>query len=416
MTMGPTFSQTKINIKLPFSFIIFGLIAFMISQFVLFQNAEFIAEGYFRTPGLWMAFHLLILGWAVMIVMGAMYQLVPVAFLTPIWSERFGFIQFGVTAIGIISLSLLLGFNPQIAYYGGAIALAGILMFMFQMFMTIKKQTEKNIMTWLVISAFIFFLLTIVAGFVLAWNLANGELINHEKILRSHLLFGITGWFTLLIFGFSYKLVPMFSLSHGFSMKWSKKALGIYTTGILILLSSIWLGIRIVQPIGWFVLFTGFTFFLLDIREILAKRSKKKLDRPFTFAIVAIHFGWFIHLMAIIISLFAPNNTALYGLLTYLYLMTWVIFSILGYLYKIVPVLWWTLKYADRVGKEKVPLLKDFVNEKESVVYFILFIIGTFGVSAAAFIGNELLVQIFQALLCIAAILYSVSIFRVLTK
>ncbi|MBB6453088.1 hypothetical protein HNQ94_001536 [Salirhabdus euzebyi] len=414
--MKPHFSQTKINVKLPFSFILFGLIAFIFSQWIFFQNASQLAEGYFRTPELWMAFHLLILGWAVMIAMGAMYQMVPVTFLTPIWSEKFGFIQFGVTATGILSLSFLLGFHPAEAVYGGAITIIGICMFILQMFMTIKKQKEKNMMTWLVFSALLFFLLTLLAGFVLAWNIANGQILNHQSIFHSHLVFGITGWFTLLIFGFSYKLVPMFSLSHGFSMKWSMKAFLLYILGLLALIFTFWIKMSILQPIGWAVLFLAFTLFLLDMREILAKRSKKRLDRPFLFAIIALHLGWFIHFLVVVVSIWATSNVALWSLLIYLYLMMWIIFSILGYLYKIVPVLWWTLKYADKVGKEKIPLIKDLINEKASFILYIGFFIGTLGVAFSTLYQSLLLIQLFQGLLVLTSFVYSVFIAKVMTK
>ncbi|GAA0492071.1 hypothetical protein GCM10008986_17890 [Salinibacillus aidingensis] len=59
-----SFQQTKVNLKLPFSFILSSMIALVVSQWILFQNADLIAEGYYRTPALWMAFHLLILGFA----------------------------------------------------------------------------------------------------------------------------------------------------------------------------------------------------------------------------------------------------------------------------------------------------------------------------------------------------------------
>lgn len=40
--------------------------------------------------------------------MGAMYQLVPVAFLAPIWNQKLGYIQFIITVVGITGLTLLL--------------------------------------------------------------------------------------------------------------------------------------------------------------------------------------------------------------------------------------------------------------------------------------------------------------------
>src|SRR5699024_10245513 len=114
------------------------------SQFILFFNSTALLSGQFRIPDMWMSAHFLLLGFAVMVAMGAMYQLVPVAFLTPIWNETFGFIQFFVTAIGIASLSILLGVNPSLAVYGGIITVLGIIMFIIQMTMTMKKQTEKT--------------------------------------------------------------------------------------------------------------------------------------------------------------------------------------------------------------------------------------------------------------------------------
>src|SRR5699024_10620215 len=74
--------KSEINIKLPLTFIIYALVAFVVAQFVLLLNVDAVVVGQFRSPELWMGAHFLLLGYAVMIVMGAMYQLVPVAFLT----------------------------------------------------------------------------------------------------------------------------------------------------------------------------------------------------------------------------------------------------------------------------------------------------------------------------------------------
>lgn len=89
--------KTSTNIKIPLSFILFGLAAFVFAQWILFVESGELVSGQFRIPAVWMSAHLLILGFCVMIAMGAMYQLVPVAFLTPVWNQTFGFIQFFVT-------------------------------------------------------------------------------------------------------------------------------------------------------------------------------------------------------------------------------------------------------------------------------------------------------------------------------
>lgn len=139
-----------------------------------------------------MAAHLLLVGFAIMVAMGAMYQLVPVAFLTPIWNESFGFYQLVVTVVGISNLSLLLSFYPEKAFYGATIAVIGILMFILQMVLTIAKQKNKTIITIFILRALLCFLLTVVAGCFLAWNISFDYLFPLDAILYSHTILTVT--------------------------------------------------------------------------------------------------------------------------------------------------------------------------------------------------------------------------------
>lgn len=415
-SLNPTSLKSDTNIKLPLAFILYALIAFVVAQAVLLLNSDLLVSSQFRLPSLWMGAHFLLLGFAVMIAMGAMYQLVPVAFLTPIWNQKLGYIQFIITVIGITSLTLLLGFQPSYAVYGGILTIIGIILFIFQMAMTIAKQKKRNMISLFVIAAIISFSLTILAGFLLAWNIANGGIESHNTILYSHITLGVAGWFTLLIFGFSYKLVPMFSLSHGFSLKWTGLSFSTYVFGLLVLIVSFWIDFATLTTVGWLFLFIGFSFFALDMRAILHKRLKKKLDKPFTFSVIAIGNGLVIHFLALLISLIRITDPSIWSWLIFLYVMSWIIFSILGYLYKIVPFLWWTHKYADKIGKEKVPTMKDMIDEKMSVVLFSLFVVSIIGLTTGALLQISLVVLIFQVLMTVTSFLYAVSIIRILFK
>lgn len=406
--------KSDTNIKLPLAFIIYALIALVVAQVILFFNSDLLLAGQFRLPDIWMGAHFLLLGFAVMIAMGAMYQLVPVAFLTPIWSQKFGFLQFILTAAGVTLFAVMLGFQPAKAIYGGILAIIGIILFIIQMVNTIRKQQTKNMMTYFVLGAITSFFLTIIAGFLLAWNISYGGIVSHSSILYSHMVLGVAGWFTLLIFGFSYKLVPMFSLSHGFSMKWAKSAFLTYVIGLVFLIGSFWFGFVYLETLGWILLFLGFGFFVLDIKEILAKRIKKKLDKPFTFSLLAIANGLAIHFFALVIHLIGAENPIIWSWLIFLYVMGWIIFSIMGYLYKIVPFLWWTHKYSEKIGKEKVPTLKEMIDEKLSVVLFVFLIISVIGLVIGGLIQVGLMVFIFQGLLALTSLVYAASIIRVL--
>jgi hypothetical protein len=404
------------NIKLPFSFIIFSLIALVISQILVLVNGQMLVNGSFRIPAIWSAAHLLILGWALMVAMGAMYQLVPVAFLTKIWNEKFGFIQFFVTAIGIASFSWMLYVSPQNALLPGILMLLGILMFLFQMFMTLRKQAKPNILTAFVGSALVCLFLTIFLGITLIYSLQTGFGAEYyQSIFKSHLLMGVTGWFTLLIFGFSYKMVPMFSLSHGFPMVQARYVYGLYISGLVITILSFFTSNDLLLKAGFFLLLAGFSIFSWHISIIIKKRLKKKLDKPFSFSIVAIGLGNIIHLAAFI-ALWSEQFSNLIGPFVYLYLMLWIVLSITGYLYKIVPFLWWTFKYSKEIGKNAVPSLKDMMNEKIVIPLFTLFAVSVVSVFFSIIFKSILLFNIGQFVLSIVFIIIALSILSVLKK
>ncbi|WP_040208424.1 hypothetical protein [Neobacillus jeddahensis] len=414
--MLPQNMGSETNIKLPFSFIFFSLIALVLSQILLLVNGQMMVNGSFRIPAIWSSAHLLVLGWALMVAMGSMYQLVPVAFLTKIWNEKFGYIQFIVTAAGISTFSAMLYWAPQRALIPGILTLLGILMFLFQMFMTLKMQKKPTILTAFVGSALVCLFITITLGITLIYCLKTGVgAAYYQAIFKSHLLMGITGWFTLLIFGFSYKMVPMFALSHGFPMVHARYVYGLYIVGLIVSLISFFTGSSILLKLGFLLLLAGFSIFSWHIRLIVKKRLKKRLDKPFTFSLIAICIGNIIHLVAFI-TWCSHDSSALIGPLVYVYLLLWIVLSIVGYLYKIVPFLWWTYKYSQEIGKAKVPSLKDMMNEKIITPILSIFIGAVITVFCALAFKITILFNIGQFVLSIIFIIISLSIFSVFKK
>src|SRR5690625_1815582 len=401
------------HVFLPMGFILFALLAFGTSQIILLFQTDVFLSGHFRMPHIWMTTHFLLLGFAVMVAMGAMYQLVPAVFSTTIYNETFGFIQLIVTIIGFSSFSLLIGLKPDQAIYGGIVAVVGILMFLLQMFLTIMKQREKNIVTAFVLGALVSLFLTIIAGFILVWSLTFESVSMYEMIFKSHITLGIAGWFSLLIFGFSYKLVPMFSLSHGFSQKNAQLAFLIYATGLIILNISYWFSLLYIQMLGWTFLLIGFSLFVLDIREILQKRLRRKLDKPLSFALLAILNGLLIHVVAFLLSIFKVTDPTIWSSLTFFYIIGWIIFSILGYLYKIVPFLWWSHRSARSDGKQKVPSIVEMTNEKLITVLFAFFYIGILGLFVGVIAQIASIVFLFQLIVTITSIVYIYSIVKI---
>lgn len=414
--MLPQNLGSETNIKLPFFFILFSLIALVISQILLLVHGYMLVDGSFRIPAIWSSAHLLVLGWALMVAMGSMYQLVPVAFLTKIWNEKFGFIQFFITAIGISTFAGMLYWAPQKALIPGILTLLGILMFLLQMFMTLRKQAKPNILTAFVGTALVCLLFTIFMGITLVYGLKTGVGAEYyQSIFKSHLLMGVTGWFTLLIIGFSYKMVPMFSLSHGFPMVQARYVYGFYVAGLVVAIISFFIDSFIFLKIGFMLMFLGFSIYSWHISIIIKKRLKKKLDKPFIFALSAIGFANILHLAAFAL-LWGNHFGTLIGPLVYTYLMLWIVLSIVGYLYKIVPFLWWTYKYSKEIGKQSVPSLKEMMNEKIVGPLFSLFIGAVLTIFCALVFKTAILFNVGQLVLSIVFIIFAISILSVIKK
>lgn len=109
-------------------------------------------------------------------------------------------------------------------------------------------------------------------------------------------------------------------------------------------------------------------------------------------------------------------DPVIWSWLIFLYIFCWIIFSILGYLFKIVPFLWWTHKYAERIGKESVPTLKEMINEKVSGYLFIVFYVALFGILISTSIQSGVTLFFFLAILTVNGLLYALSIVAVLFK
>ncbi|AST00341.1 hypothetical protein B9L19_14580 [Geobacillus thermocatenulatus] len=411
----PTRTGTETDVRLPFSFIMFAVLAFAASQLLLLWAVPALSSGAFRLPLVWAAAHLGLLGFALMTAMGAMYQLVPVAFLTPIWSERLGFWQFAVTAVGIVAFAVSLAAAPKRAFLPGLLLLFGIVLFVWQMAMTLRQQETKTVMTLFVATSLLFLLLTGAAGALLAFHFFAATGANHhEAVFGLHVLFGLCGWFTLLIMGFSYKMAPMFSLAHSFSMRPARYVYALYISGIAAAFASLFLRSHAWLAAGAALLMSGFVVFASHIRAILQKRMKKTLDRPFRFSLAAVAIGLALHVAAF--AAIVVGSGRWLGIIVYLFIVGWIVFSIIGYLFKIVPFLWWTHRYSEKVGQQHVPTLKQMMNERAVAVQCRLWLAALSLAAVALAVASVPLLAVAQTLLAGLSIAFAGTMLAVFRK
>lgn len=401
------------DVKLSYRFILLGLISINVFSLLFFPISNTLREGLYRVNDVWTLVHIFILGFIIMIVMGVMYQLVPVALLVPIFSNKLSRVQFWFYAAGVIGLALSLYFmNTLYILTFGIVTLFGILLFVANILLSTKKIIEWNMMSLIIITAVIYLFLTVLFGVGLAVNYYNGYWAEyHENIFYSHLLFGLIGWLSSLIIGFSYKMVPMFSLAHGYKENYAKYIYLCLQSGIMAIVVGLFTELVLIRYIGLFLIITAFILFTIQIREIMRNKMKTRLDIGFTAAVNSIYLTAGLVSIAPLGFYFWQESFVLP--FAYLFITGWIGLSLLGYLFKIVPFLWWTDKYSDRVGKEDVPLLKDMVDEQKGKIAFLLILSGILGNSLGIGLNLQVIIMISSLIFMTGGVLYSFLVLRV---
>lgn len=400
------------DVKLSYRFILVGLISFVLYQMLFFYGIQNFVEGIYRVNNIWTIAHLFLLGFLLTIVMGVMYQLIPVALLVDIYSYKLARFQFWVYVMGVAGLAYgLWVINTMYMFVFGLLAFIGVLLFVINILLSTWKIKKWNMMSVIIVTAVFYFFITVLFGLGLVINFQFGIWNAHDQILYSHIIFGLVGWLTTLIIGFSYKMVPMFALSHGYSDKYAMYIYLIMQIGIISIVSGLFSQLNMLVFGGFTFIILALIIFAFQVKEIIKKKMKAKLDIGFKIAIYAVYanavlvalvpIGLMIFQEAFILPFF------------YLFLNMWIVLSILGYLFKIVPFLWWTDKYSDKVGKENVPMLKDMVDEKRGKLAFSLIIIGMIGNASGIALHFGSLMVITNIIFTLGGILYSYLVLRI---
>jgi hypothetical protein len=415
--MNPGLSSFTIeDVKLPMKFILTGVLLFVTSQGLLIEAISPLVQNTPQLPSVWAAVHLLILGFAVMVAMGAMYQLVPVALQTSIYSLRLGHLQFVIYTVGTLGMAWgFYDFSSTRLLISSVIAVLGIILFEINMWLSIKGAKNTEISEALKLSL-LYFLLTITLGLWLAIDFYHPHMgVWHKRIVFIHIILGTIGWFTLLIVGFSYKLIPMFTLSHGYESKLTRYSVRFINAGILLSVLGIPGDWDFILWAGIIIILIGFILFIGQIQAILQKRLRKKLDLGLQVSLLAWPFTLILVLMTGSISLLLTKSIHPSSVF-YVIIMGWISLSILGYLYKIVPFLWWTYRYSEKIGQHKVPSLKEIMNEGRGQWIFLAIIAGiTINTFAILFGLNEMMFVV-QLVVFGASIFYAIETFLVFRK
>ena len=354
------------SVRWPLAFVLVGVLALLVGGGLLLAQPELLAT-YHYTPHLIAITHLLVLGFISSIVMGAMYQLVPVTLEVPLHSDRLVKFQLAAHAVGCAGMVWgFWAFNPARVGGFGALFTLGVGLFVYNLARTLARVPGWRAIKLGIASALFWWCATVLAGLLLVgtkfWNCPTFLPL---AAMHAHAHLGVVGVFVLMIVTVSYKLVPMFTLAELQSENRAFWSVTLINGGLLGTFATI-LCQSPLKPVFSSLIVAGVALYGVEILAILRARNRRALDWGVKYFLTAIALLIPLSLAALALSWARLPATAVtlqlenvYGLVALLGLVG---LAILGMLYKIVPFLVWFHSYSRHIGRAKVPALADMYS------------------------------------------------------
>lgn len=353
--------------KLIVPYFILGMLFYMGSTIYLFGIDVVNLSQFFPTT---LSFiHIFLLGCVMMIIFGAMAQLVPVVLEVGHFAVELYYVIYPLLTIGTLLMGGGFAFSPVLLPFGGVTVLIAMGIFLFETMMTIQKVKKLNFVMKTVLIANIFLFFGLLFGIIMALGYGGIIGVDIEKYRIAHIFLTFFGYVGMTIMGMSLILLPMFWLSHSFSWKSVEFSVYCFVLSVGLILLHLLLSINMLLYVGYFLIIISVGSYLYQIWLIYQTRVRKENDIYFK-SVVFSYTSLLIALLLGISYLIFPTERLLL-------LFGWVLFFgyigniITGHLYKIVPFLVWYQRFSPLIGKQKVPMLADMVPKFGATFQFL---------------------------------------------
>lgn len=313
--------------------------------------------------------HLLTLGFIGAMIIGASYQLVPVAIGTPLSSVRIGRLSFWWYTAGLgLFLAGLLRTWPLGLAVGGMLLGAAFLLYIGVIVATWLRAPHRDVVAWHILIALIAAGAGMTFGVVLAINKSTGSLGDRLlAILGAHVVVMLAGWVGLTLTGVAYRFVGIFTLAEKFLVVWlAWLELALVAGGTLVLASRsllplpVWTGVA-----GALALLAGFLAFAVGLGRLYARRMRRALDIHIPFAMLAATMAIGAALLLVMGMLQGVRpSSPLWIAAGWLAIVGVAGTAIQGFFYKIATFLVWLRRYAPVAGTQPVPTLEELYSRR----------------------------------------------------
>ena len=432
------------SIVLPLQFVLSGLVALGLGVALVIARPDILATYHYNQYVI-ATTHVFVLGFIGSIVMGALYQLVPVALETRLYSERLAHVHFWFHLVGVAGMVWMFWKwdMKQVGHFGSVFG-AGVALFVFNIGRTLFRVPKWNVIASSVVSALAWLSAAILAGLAIAIGKGSyestatmspdtllGGLIHGLQsaaglvakfdqfgAMHAHAHLGMVGVYIMLIVGISYKLIPMFTLSDMQNVARARASIILLNAGlagsfITILLRSPW------KLLFAAVVIAGLVFYGVEVRAMLKARKRRALDWGLKYFLTAISLLGVLAMLALVLSWPGLPLTAFTGQLENLYgygaVLGVVTFAILGMLYKILPFLVWYGTYSRHIGASRVPSLAELYSSSIQAAQFVAYLAALVVAGAGIVTGSSLWVRIGFILFAAAFGLFALNAVKMLS-
>jgi hypothetical protein len=389
----PSFGAKPPSVGLPLAFILTGLFALCAGVIWLVARPDLLAAYHYNQYVI-AETHLFVLGWICSVVMGAMYQLVPVALETKLYSETLARWHFILHCIGFIGMVWMFhNWNmKQVGHFGSVLGL-GIGLFVYNLAQTLRWVPKWNVTATAVTAALGWISLAILAGLAIATakSLNDADSLSSPvgvtaplvhglrsvavfaarfdpiSAMHAHAHLGALGCFIMLIIGVSYKVIPMFTLSEVQSRTRAVCSVALLNLGLACSFLAVVLRWRWKLACA-LVVITALALYGWELAAIVRRRKRRTIDWGIKYFLSAVALLLPLSILAVVLSWPGLPLNPLTGQLEILYgflgLIGVISFAIIGMLYKIIPFLVWFKSYCRQVGRAQVPALAEMYSTR----------------------------------------------------
>jgi hypothetical protein len=323
-----------------------------------------LAAGNIFDPRVFAVTHCLTLGVVTTAIFGALYQLFPVTMGRAVRSVRLAHLTFWLLQAGIMLIVTGFWFSRGAVQGSGwiAVALAAVLLGVNLISQSLNAQPDPIVGRY-VGAGYIVLIASLGLG-----SLRIGETLGYWHVDRlamiaSHFHLAALGFATFVAVGVGSRMLPMFLVSHGFP-RWLLRWIGpLGGAGLAGFTLGQFSRSPVIILVGGGLMGLAVSLYLYLALHYFRRRVRRVLD-PGLAHVAAAYVSLGAALVAGFSLLlggggFAPRAWAAYALLV---LLGWLVFLIVGVLYKILPFLTWLHLFGQKLGEGSLPTVADLTR------------------------------------------------------